>query len=340
MKILFTGGSSFTGYWFVKELAYAGHEIFAVFRRQQQDYSDKLRQERVKALAGVCQPIFGVSFGDDRFIQLIKTHNWDLLCHHAAEVTNYKSSDFDVTAAVENNTRRLPHVLDLLQGAGCGKVVLTGSVFENDEGAGSGELEAFSPYGLSKGLTWQVFRYYAQSRKNDLGKFVIPNPFGPYEEPRFTYYLIKNWFAGVIPVVNTPSYVRDNIHVSLLAKAYVHFCSTLANGVSRINPSGYIESQGSFAQRVAGEMRGRLGLKCEVELKAQSRLLRASNSYQHRLSRRQNPELERIDRVGRIGRVLLPTNAEIRIITRRDGHAEATCRQASVLIRIAKSVGG
>jgi hypothetical protein len=37
--ILFTGGSSFTGYWFIKELASAGHEFllrsvirFSVFR--------------------------------------------------------------------------------------------------------------------------------------------------------------------------------------------------------------------------------------------------------------------------------------------------------------------
>jgi nucleoside-diphosphate-sugar epimerase len=149
-------------------------------------------------------------------------------------------------------------------------VVLTGSVFENDEGAGSGTLEAFSPYGLSKGLTWQMFRYYAQPRQISLGKFVIANPFGPYEEPRFIHYLIKNWFAGAKPSVNTPSYIRDNIHVSLLAKAYVHFAAMLADGISRMNPSGYIESQGSFAHRLASEMRERLGLKCEYVLKEQS----------------------------------------------------------------------
>ena len=270
MKILFTGGSSFTGFWFVKELALAGHDVVALFRRQLQEYPDDLRRERVTALTEICQPIFGVSFGDERFLQLIKESSWDLLCHHAAEASNYKSAEFDVAAAVENNTYRLPLVLDLLKDTGCTKIVLTGSVFENDEGAGSGNLEAFSPYGLSKGLTWQVFRYYAQSRQISLGKFVIPNPFGPYEEPRFTHYLIKNWFAGAKPSVNTPSYVRDNIHVSLLAKAYAHFVATQPNGISRIGPSGYIESQGSFTHRIANEMRRRLGLKCEFALKPQT----------------------------------------------------------------------
>ncbi len=270
MKILFTGGSSFTGYWFAKQLASAGHEVFALFRRQLREYPDDLRRKRVELLTDICHLVFGVSFGDDRFLQLIKESNWDLLCHHAAEGANYKSPNFNVAAAVENNTHRLPLVLDVLKGAGCTKVVLTGSVFENDEGAGSGTLEAFSPYGLSKGLTWQLFRYYAQSRQISLGKFVIPNPFGPYEEPRFTHYLIKNWFAGKTPSVNTPVYVRDNIHVSLLAKVYVHFAATLADGIRRINPSGYIEPQGSFAHRLACEMRERLGLKCAFELKAQS----------------------------------------------------------------------
>ena len=193
-----------------------------------------------------------------------------MLCHHAADVTDYKSPNFNAAAAVENNTHRLPLVLGHLQDAGCNGFVLTGSVFENDEGVGSAPLSAFSPYGLSKGLTWQMFRYYAQARQISLGKFVIPNPFGPYEDPKFTHYLIKNWFAGARPSVNTPSYVRDNIHISLLAKVYVRFSATLSEGISRINPSGYIEQQGSFVDRLAREMRERLRLKCEFDLKAQS----------------------------------------------------------------------
>jgi len=270
MKIIFTGGSSFTGYWFAKELASAGHDIVALFRRQVEEYPDELRRKRAEAVADICRPIFGVSFGDERFLQLIKEGECDVLCHHAAEVSNYKSPDFNVAAAVENNTYRLPLVLELLRDSGCTKIVVTGSVFENDEGAGSRNLDAFSPYGLSKGLTWQVFRYYAQARHINLGKFVIPNPFGPHEEPRFTHYLIKSWFAGATPAVNTPAYVRDNIHVSLLAKVYAHFIATLPDGISRIGPSGYIESQGAFTHRIANEMRKRLGLKCEFVLKPQT----------------------------------------------------------------------
>jgi nucleoside-diphosphate-sugar epimerase len=272
MKILFTGASSFTGYWFVQELARAGHQVVALFRRRPEEYPDELRRKRGSLLLEVCHPVFGCSFGDEKFIELIKTQGpWDLLCHHAADVTNYKSPDFNTTAAVENNTKNIAATLEALKSGGCRKVLLTGSVFENDEGAGSEGLPAFSPYGLSKALTWQVFRYHTGRAGLGLGKFVIPNPFGPYEEPRFAAYLMKNWFAGATPAVNTPAYVRDNIHVSLMARAYVQFAQNLpASGLVKINPAGYAESQGAFTLRFAQEMRQRLGLACAVELKKQT----------------------------------------------------------------------
>ena len=138
------------------------------------------------------------------------------------------------------------------------------------EGAGSQGLPHFSPYGLSKGLTAEVFRYYCDRAGLGLGKFVIPNPFGPYEEPRYTSYLMKSWLTGATPACSSPSYVRDNIHVSLLAKVYARFAAEVpAQGFARINPSGYAESQGAFTLRLAQEMRPRLGLPCSVELKKQ-----------------------------------------------------------------------
>jgi len=273
MKILFTGGSSFTGYWFVQELARAGHDVVATFRRPPGAYPDALRGRRSKALEGLCRPVSGCSFGDEQFLRLVRDEGgWDLLCHHAADVTNYKSPDFDVHAALENNTRSLPAVLDALAATGCRRILLTGSIFEQDEGAGSEGLPAFSPYGLSKGLTAQVFRYHALARGLHLGKFVIPNPFGPLEEPRFVSYLVRSWQAKKVPAVNTPAYVRDNIHVSLLAKAYARFAASLPSspGLSKLSPSGYAESQGAFAQRVATELAGRLGLPCPLALAKQT----------------------------------------------------------------------
>jgi nucleoside-diphosphate-sugar epimerase len=48
MKILFTGGSSFTGFWFIRELARAGHEVVAVFRKKPEEYPDDVRKVRAR----------------------------------------------------------------------------------------------------------------------------------------------------------------------------------------------------------------------------------------------------------------------------------------------------
>jgi nucleoside-diphosphate-sugar epimerase len=193
---------------------------------------------------------------------------FDLLCHHAAEVTNYKSADFDPVRALENNTRNLPAVLSAFRSAGGKGVVLTGTLFEPDEGKGDQSLRAFSPYGLSKGLTWQMFRYYCQSARVPLGKFVMPNPFGPFEEPRFTGYLMRAWKAGQTAQVKTPDYVRDNCHASLLARAYVAFAdrAALQSGLALTSPSGYVESQSAFTARVAREVKSRTQWPCAYEV--------------------------------------------------------------------------
>jgi nucleoside-diphosphate-sugar epimerase len=277
VRILFTGASSFTGFWFVRELARAGHEVWATFRKGPDEY-EGIRQIRVRELQEVCRPLHGCCFGSSGFLdQIAGQQQWDLLCHHAAEVSDYKSPDFDVAAAVAANSANLAAVLEALQSRGCQKVVLTGSVFEQNEGAGSDGLPAFSPYGLSKGLTAEIFRYYTARHELRLGKFVIPNPFGAYEEPRFTAYLVRTWRAGQRAAVNTPAYVRDNIHVSLLARAYLRFVEQLgaAPGSEKINPSGYVETQGAFARRFAAEMAPRLGLACELEFKRQTEFTEA-----------------------------------------------------------------
>lgn len=273
MRILFTGASSFSGYWFVKELAAAGHDVTAIFRSAPDSYAGTRRQ-RIDRLLGCCHPVFECSFGSEAFLNLIDSHGpWDLFCHHAADVTNYKSPDFDIAKAVANNTHNLKQVLDRLEAGRCKRIVLTGSVFEQNEGAGPELWKAFSPYGLAKGFTADIFRFQASQRGFKLGKFVIPNPFGSYEDPRFTTYLIQNWAEGKTPAVNTPAYVRDNIPVSLLAKAYRHFAENLSHDCPRfekMNPSGYVESQGDFAKRFAGEMRPRLNLPCDIDLKVQT----------------------------------------------------------------------
>ena len=276
MKILFTGASSFTGYWFVKELVESGHQVLTTFTKKELSEYNGIRKERVGKILELCKPIFNCKFGEKLFLEIIDSEsNWDLLCHHAADVNDYRSRSFNISSALKNNTCNLDKVIEILGKRNCKVVILSGSVFEQGEGAGSDELKAFSPYGISKAFTYEVFRYFTDLYNIILGKFVIPNPFGPYEEFRYTTYLMKSWVNGETPIVKTPEYVRDNIHVDLLAKVYVKYANNLFKNMTltKINPSGYIETQGMFTERFTKEIKKRSDLKCEFILDNQIEFL-------------------------------------------------------------------
>lgn len=270
MRVLLTGASSFTGYWFAHALAAAGHHVTAPLQRAPEAYSG-VRRDRVARLGQVAEIAWSAPFGESAFIKLLDAP-FDILCHHAARVTDYRSPDFDVAAALAENTRSLAQVLRAMAARGLRCVALTGSVFEEGEGAGEPPLRSFSPYGVSKSATAALVRYWCQTLGVPLGKFVIPNPFGPFEEPRFCHYLVSTWRKGEVAQVRTPRYLRDNIHVGLLAKAYAAFVQRLADGrrADRLNPSGYVETQGDFALRCARELGARLGVQARVELLEQA----------------------------------------------------------------------
>lgn len=268
MNILFTGASSFTGMWFIKELLSQGHTLTAIFPRARKEYTC-LRRQRIAHIEKAITPVFSCPFGSDSFFDLIaEKPSWDLFCHHAADVRDYKSPSFDFAAALANNTQGIAELFPALEKKGCHTLLLTGSVFEPGEGQGSDGLRAVSPYGLSKGLTSQAFCYYATLHGFHLGKFVIPNPFGPYEEPRYTAYLMRTWLAGKTAQVQAPEYIRDNVPVTLLAKAYRAFADSLpaTPGTSQTNPSFYAGTQGAFTKKIAEEMQKHLHIPCDFTL--------------------------------------------------------------------------
>ncbi|HVH75208.1 MAG TPA: NAD(P)-dependent oxidoreductase [Stellaceae bacterium] len=269
MRILLTGASSFTGFWFAKALAEAGHEVWASLASADEGAYSGVRGTRLALLQEFCRTVFGAPFGSDNFFATLREAKPDRLCHHWADVRDYQNPDFDVVAALAANTRRLVAVLRAMRDMGCGGFVLTDSVFEPEEGIGNPPLRAFSPYGLSKGLTRRLVEYYCGREGVALDRFVIANPFGPYEEPRFTDYLMKTWMKGGTARVATPRYVRDNVPADLLAKAYAAFVKQDCGG-RRFGLSCYAETQGAFAERVAREARSRLELLCALEFGEQS----------------------------------------------------------------------
>jgi UDP-glucose 4-epimerase len=264
MRLLLTGVSSFTGLWFARALAQAGHEVVAPLRGDGA-YADPLRQSRIDEAARVAELIPAAPFGSDNFLQLLAEYGpFDALCCHAAEAANHKSPDFDVEGAVAANTFNLRAVLQTAADAEVERVVLTGSAFEAGEGRGSEPLEPFSPYGLSKTLTAQAFAAETAEAGLDYVKFVIPNPFGPYEGQTFQRFVMTAWREGRAVHVSHPLYGRDNVPANLLALAYVQAVEGQAG--AHVSPSFYAGSTGDFFRRMAAEVAPRTGWACELTL--------------------------------------------------------------------------
>lgn len=274
MRILFTGGSSFTGMWFAKALRRRGHEISAVLTKARSSDYAGLRGERVVQLQTYARCLPGLRTDDGTLARaLASDRQWELLCLHGAEVTGYKSPDFNWRRAFENNMCGIGELLDAFAAGGGRAVLCTGTYFEADEGEGSEPIRAFSPYGLAKTLTWQATRHECERRGLSVGKFVLPNPIGPYEEPKLVSYLVGQWKKGVRPLITCPDYIRDNAPVQALAVTYAEFAERLvcadSGSTLRINPSGWVSSIRDFCLRVAAEFSRRSAADFGIDFVAQ-----------------------------------------------------------------------
>lgn len=267
-RILFTGASSFTGTWFATALAGSGADVVAACRGPLVG-GDEDRRRRLARLDGFCRLVGSCPFGSEPFLDLLRREGpFDLLCHHGAKEGDHRDLALDPLAAAGAQSRGLERVLDALQATGCRAVVLTGTVFEADEGRGEAPLHAIGPYGLAKTLTWQIFRHHAETRGLALGKFVIAHPIGPLEKPGLCRSLAQAWLAGEVPVVRRPQLVRDQLLVEPLAEAYAAFAMGLASAPTsrRLVPSQFAERLDRFVQRLAEALAPRLRVPCRFTL--------------------------------------------------------------------------
>ncbi len=271
MKILLTGVSSFTGAWFAEALARRGHAVTGTLQGRIGDYSPLASRRIVMMQAAGVALAEGVSYGNPAFFALLD-RGCEVLGYHGANVRDYRSPDFDISRALAENTAGIRETCRRGAAAGMRRIVFSGTIAEPHEGGGDAPSRAMSPYGLSKFLTWEVLRFHAREAGLALGKFVIANPFGRYEQERFCSYLVRCWAAGQTAEVRTPDYVRDNIPVDLLAQTYAYFAGLVAEyrGAQACRPSGYVGSQAEFTARFASEIGSRLALAAPYVLRQQS----------------------------------------------------------------------
>jgi nucleoside-diphosphate-sugar epimerase len=218
------------------------------------------------------RPVWSARLGSEAFFNALESQRWDLVCLHGAYVADHKSLDFPVLEAVASNTAGIGRTFEYLGKNGNTPIIWTGTYFEANEGQGTEPLRNFSPYALSKQLSWEFARFHAEQAGLPISKFVMPNPFGPWEGKGFTTYLARTWLRGEIPSVQTPDYIRDNCPIDLLALFYCQVAERsskepMARG---FHPSGYSRAQGAFADRFSHELEQIWSKPCPLQMAIQT----------------------------------------------------------------------
>src|SRR5271165_4493230 len=125
MKILLTGASSFTGFWFARTLAERGHAVTATFQGSRDSY-DAARRRRIDGLPAGVECLWETSLNSEHLPDIANSaEGWDLLCLHGAYVTGYRNPDFDVIGALRNNTAGLQPLLERMTARGLRSVLAT-----------------------------------------------------------------------------------------------------------------------------------------------------------------------------------------------------------------------
>ncbi|MDE1169762.1 MAG: NAD-dependent epimerase/dehydratase family protein [Verrucomicrobium sp.] len=275
MKILLTGLSSLSGLRFAQALRRKGHEVWGGVTRASLDQYDGLRRARLQEWDG---PVLTrLQFGSPGFLAALEREGpFDLCCHHGAEISDYRNPQFDFLDAARRNTGDALAACQALAASGCRALLATGSYFEAEEGGTPrDDQRAIYAYGLSKTLSWHILRHASERAGLLPAKFVMPTPFGALEEPRLAAYLVSRWKAGETPVLQTPFYVRDHLPIDLMAEGYAQFCERVAlapreTPAAIFRPSGFVESVGAFAERLADEFGRREGKAFSVDASTQS----------------------------------------------------------------------
>jgi nucleoside-diphosphate-sugar epimerase len=243
-RVLFTGLSSFTGYWFTEKLAEKGYEVAGCLSHNKSDYNSD-QTERLNILDSSIRIEENVSFGSESFLQLISDFKPEVFSFHHALVTGYKDPSFNVDNAISNNLNNYQEVIKKLTESGCKQIIMTRSIFE--KGLGKTDVQSdISHYGQSKRKTFEMFSQ-AVPNKIKLRSFVICNPVGRYEGNNLTSYLIKCWIEGKTASLMQPKLVRDFVPIDLLSNSYVQF---IESNEQMIIPSHLPVSNYEYARKI------------------------------------------------------------------------------------------
>ncbi len=223
MNILVTGGAGFIGSHIVDAYVKDNHKVVVI------DDLSRGRKDFINPKATFHQ----MSISDPQLVEIIKSENFEVINHHAAQISVSDSVKNPVKDAESN----IIGTLQLLQNAvECG---VRRFIFASTGGAIYGEQDYFparedhpkkptSPYGLSKLSVEGYLRFYKEQYGFNSVIFRYGNVFGPRQDPNGEAGVVAIFYnrllKGQTPVINGDGeqtrdyiYVKDVVRANLLA---------------------------------------------------------------------------------------------------------------------------
>jgi nucleoside-diphosphate-sugar epimerase len=259
--VVMTGASSFTGYWFCKSLIEEGYKVTCFFTQTKKNYS-ALKKERINLLYKYKKnfiPIFNAKMGSKKFLKSISSIKNFIFIHHGAYTIDYNSNKFDLLKAINDNNQNINLMFDIFKKNSVNKLIYTSTIFQ-----GGKKNKPENLYGLSKDITQQIFKYICETNKIKFKKFIIANPFGPFEEKRFLHYVLNSWKHKKTVEVKRPKDVVDYVQVQHLANQFVKFIKT---NQTSFDLSQFSNSNLYFLKKIKRMIIQKNPLECKIKHK-------------------------------------------------------------------------
>ncbi len=239
MRILITGGAGFIGSNIADHLAEAGHEVHVM-----DDLSTGFREN-------VCTGIIlhELDIRSREASDLVKNGNFDVVCHHAAQMDVRRSVREPIFDADVNILGTL-NILEACRDGSVKRVVYAstgGAVYGEPVMLPVNESHSIDPichYGISKHTVEHYLFLYRYLYDLDYVVLRYPNVYGPRQNPHgeagVTAIFTLAYLSGRAPKINgNGMQLRDYVHVCDIARA-----NEMAMDLKRTDISGRIFNLG------------------------------------------------------------------------------------------------
>ena len=265
-RILLTGCSSFTGYWFARELINLGFELCCPLPHEYDEYLG-VKKQRLDFIRDKATLVFKCPFGTNGFIELCKNHYYGM-GFHGFYMENYNNRNYKISSSLSQNLKNIETILEILQ-ENRTRIIYSSSIFEDainieDDNNESTSIDWYN-YAFSKKVTFLALRSLCEQYGLTCQRFVITNPFGPYEDTKFCFHLMNSILKKNDFLIKTPFYTRDMIQVDLLAKLYANaFLDLNGENLVEFRPSQYSMKIFEFAELFISEISKYCGYKISI----------------------------------------------------------------------------